>query len=69
MADLPKQIDKRVRRAIVALDLPWEVVKKRNHYFLHVTNKPPICVANNSSRIDDWETQKTLSRIKKIHAQ
>ena len=66
MTDLPKQIDKRVRREIAALDQPWKLVKKRDHYFIQIGDRPMICVANNSSKHDDWQTNKTLDRLRKI---
>ena len=65
MTDLPKQIDKRVRREIAALDRPWKLVKKRDHYFLQIEGQPMICVANNSSKRNSWQVNKTLERIRK----
>lgn len=65
MGDLPKQIDRRVRREIAALDRPWQVVKKRDHYFLQIEDQPMICVANNSSKCKDWHVLKTLEAIRK----
>ena len=66
MTDLPKQIDRRVRREIAALTRPWELVKKGDHYFIKVEGSPLICVANNSSKTNDWQTNKTLERLKKL---
>jgi len=65
MTDLPKQIDRRVRRELAALDRPWRLVKKRDHYFVQIENLPMICVANNASKQSDWHTKKALERIKK----
>lgn len=69
MTDLPKQIDKRVRREIAALDRPWELVKKRNHYFIRIGDQPMICVADNSSKRSDWHTNKALEAIRKAQAE
>lgn len=66
MTDLPKQIDKRVRREIAALTRPWRLVKKRDHYFLQIEDRPMICVANNSSKCNDWQINKTLEAIRKV---
>ena len=66
MTDLPKQIDREVRREIAALDRPWRIVKKRDHYFLQVEGQPMICVAGNSSKRNDYQTNKTLERIRKL---
>lgn len=65
MTDLPKQIDRRIRRAIQALDRPWELVKKRDHHFLRIEGKPPICVASNGSKHNDWQVNRTLEAIRK----
>jgi hypothetical protein len=66
MNELPKQIDREVRREIAALDRPWKLVKKRDHYFLQVEDEPMICVANNSSKRNDWQVNKTLERLRKL---
>jgi hypothetical protein len=55
-----------VRREIAALDRPWKLVKKRDHYFLHVEDEPMICVANNSSKRNDWQVNKTLEQLRKL---
>lgn len=65
MTDLPRQIDKRVRRELAALDRPWRLAKKRDHYFVQIEDRPMICVANNSSRRNSWQTNKTLEAIRK----
>lgn len=66
MTDLPKQIDKRVRREIAALDRPWQLVKKRDHYFVRVEGCPMVCVASNSSKRNDWQVNKTIEEIRKL---
>ena len=66
MNELPKQIDREVRREIAALDRPWKLVKKRDHYFLQVEDQPMICVANNSSKRNDWQVNKTLEQLRKL---
>jgi hypothetical protein len=68
MNELPKQIDKEVRRALAALDRPWKLIKKRDHYFLQIEDQPMICVANNSSKRNDWQVSKTLESIRKAYA-
>lgn len=66
MGDIPSQIDRRVRRAIAALDRPWQIIKKRDHYFLQVEDAPLICVGNNSSKRNDWKTARALDDISKL---
>ena len=66
MADeLPMQIDKRIRRALTALDRPWRLVKKRDHYFVQIEDKPMICVADNSSKNKHSRVKWALERISK----
>ena len=65
MTDLPKQIDREVRRELATLDRPWRVVKKRDHYFLQIEDRPMICIANNASKRNAWQTSKALERIRK----
>lgn len=66
MTDLPKQIDRRIRREIASLTQPWTVVKKRDHYFLHVADHPPVCIGNNASKAKDYNTMKTLENLRKL---
>lgn len=67
MTDLPKQIDKKVRREIAALTRPWKLVKKRDHYFLQIEDQPLICVANNSSKANDWLVKRTLEELRRVN--
>jgi len=66
VTDLPRQIDRRVRQEIAGLNRPWRVIKKRDHYFLQVEDKPLICVANNSSRQNEWMLRRTIEEIRKV---
>lgn len=68
MSEIPKQIDRRVRREIAALDQPWELVKKKDHYFLQIEDQPLLCVASNSSKDSEWQVNKTLNRLRKAAA-
>lgn len=65
MTDLPRQIDKRVRRVIAALPVPWRLVKKRDHYFVQIEDRPMVCVANNSSKHNDWQVRRTLEELRR----
>jgi hypothetical protein len=48
MSEIPRQVSKGVRKAIKSLRCNWEIVKKRDHYFLLARGRR-IVVANNSS--------------------
>jgi hypothetical protein len=41
-------IDKDIRRLIGELRQPYQIIKRRDHYFLHVPGHKPIIVAGNS---------------------
>lgn len=66
MTDLPKHVDKRVRQALAHLDQPWTLIKKRDHYFVRVGNRPMMCIGNNSSRQNDFLVQRTLGSLRTI---
>jgi hypothetical protein len=66
MTDIPKQVDKRVRQEIAGLNRPWRLIKKRDHYFLQVENEPFICVANNSSKQNEWQIRRAIEEIRKL---
>ena len=63
---IPKQVPREIRQEIAALRMPWRIVKKRDHYFLHIEGMPRICVASNSSKATDYQIMKSLERIKKV---
>ena len=64
--EIPKQVPREVRQEIAALKKPWHIVKKRDHYFLHIDGIPRICIANNSSKASDYQIMKALTRIRKV---
>ena len=64
--EIPKQVPREVRQEIVALQKPWHIVKKRDHYFLHIDGVPKICIANNSSKTSGYQIMKALARIRKV---
>ena len=64
MAGIPRQINKEVRRAIVALKTPWELVKKRDHYILRINGRQ-IVVGGNSSTDKGYLVKRTLEEIKR----
>lgn len=41
-------LDKDIRRLIGELRQPYQIVKRRDHYFLHVPGHRPIIIAGNS---------------------
>lgn len=65
MPELPRKVDKKVRRFLATLDCPWEVVQKKNHYFAHIGDQPPVCIAGNGSRLRSRQLQFTLCNLKR----
>lgn len=64
--DIPRQVDKKVRQEITNLNRPWQVIKKRDHYFLHAEGKPPICLASNASKQNEWLVRRSIEKIRKL---
>lgn len=67
MSEIPRQVSKGVRKAIKSLRCKWEIVKKRDHYFL-VARGRRIIVANNSSpeKKKGFLESRTIQEIRKI---
>jgi hypothetical protein len=60
-----KQIHPLLAAEIKELPETWEVVKKRDHYFLLHEGKRVACVGNNSSSQDDRQAKKSLHTIRR----
>jgi len=41
-------IDKQIRQLLAQVAKPYQIVKKRDHYFLHVPGHRPIIIAGNT---------------------
>jgi hypothetical protein len=62
---IPKQVHPILRDFIKELPASWEVVKKRNHYFLLHRGCRVACVANNASTQDEYQAKKSLHTIRR----
>jgi hypothetical protein len=62
---IPKQIHPTLRNVIKELPTEWEVVKKRDHYFLTHNGHRVACVANNASTQDERQAKKSLHTIQR----
>ena len=64
---IPRQVSRDVQRAIKALSIPWEVEKKRDHYFL-IAGGERLCIANNSSvkKRSDFIDQRIVDSIRRL---
>lgn len=64
---IPRQVSKEVKRAIKALTIPWEVEKKRDHYFL-IAGDDRVCIASNAStkKRSDFIDQRIVDSIRRL---
>ena len=62
---IPKQVHSLLKEAIKQLPEGWEVVKKRDHYFLHHNGRRVVCIGNNSSKISDYHAKKSLHSLQR----
>lgn len=60
-----KRLHPLLQAEIKKLPDTWEVVKKRDHYFLYHEGKRVACVANNSSTQADYQAKKSLHTIRR----
>ena len=66
MSKLPRQIDRRIRERIQRLPVEWQVVKKRDHYFLWVGGGVLCCVGDNSSKVNEHLVRRTADTLDRI---
>jgi len=63
---IPKQVHPLIRETIKQLDDGWEVVKKRDHYFLHHNGRRVVCIGNNSSKPNAIKQRKPCTHCSDI---
>lgn len=62
---IPRQVHPMLREAIKALPSDWQVVKKRDHYFLHHNGRRVACIGSNSSKVSDHKAKKSLHTLQR----
>tara|TARA_R110000868_G_scaffold49869_1_gene160168 strand:+ start:556 stop:765 length:210 start_codon:yes stop_codon:yes gene_type:complete len=60
------KIDQIVKRVIADIPVPYEVVKKKDHYFLLVSGFDRICIAGNHDRTSLRNAKNTVNQIKSV---
>lgn len=55
-----------VQRALDEIPVPYQIVKKTDHYYLVVEGYPRIMVGGNHGRIPPTMHKKTVSQIRKL---
>jgi hypothetical protein len=65
MDEIPPQIPREVRKELKKLRKPWEMVKKKDHYFVKIGDDNLICIGNNGSKTKRYEVMRTVNRLRK----
>jgi hypothetical protein len=65
MQTIPRKIHPVLRDELKELPDTWEVVKKKDHYFLLHQGRRVACVANNASTQNDQQAKKSLHTIRR----
>jgi hypothetical protein len=60
------KIDQIVKRVMADIPVPYEVVKKKDHYFLLVSGFDRICIAGNHDRTSLRNAKNTVNQIKSV---
>jgi hypothetical protein len=65
MQTIPRKIHPVLRDELKELPDTWEVVKKKDHYFLLHQGRRVACVAGNASTQNDRQAKKSLHTIRR----
>lgn len=60
------KIDQIVKQVMADIPVPYEVVKKKDHYFLLVSGFDRICIAGNHDRTSLRNAKNTVNQIKSV---
>jgi hypothetical protein len=60
------KIDPIVKRVMADIPVPYEIVKKTDHYFLLVSGFERICIAGNHDRTSLRNARSTVKHIKSL---
>jgi hypothetical protein len=59
-------IEPEVKTALKEIPVPYEIVKKKDHYFIEVPGYPRLCIANNHNRTKARTIRMCVVEIKKL---
>lgn len=59
-------LETEIKKALREIPVPYEIVKKTDHYFLAVTGQPRICIGNNHGKSKPTTVRATLVEIRKL---
>ena len=60
------KIDPNVKRVMSEIPVPYEIIKKTDHYFLLVPGFDRICIAGNHDRSSSRNVKHTVNHIKGV---
>jgi hypothetical protein len=59
-------IEPEVKTALKEIPVPYEIVKKKDHYFLEIFGYPRLCIANNHNRTKARTIRISVNEIRKL---
>lgn len=59
-------IEPEIKVALKEIPVPYEIVKKKDHYFLEIPGYPRLCIANNHNRTKARTVRISVIEIRKL---
>jgi hypothetical protein len=59
-------IEPEIKVALKEIPVPYEIVKKKDHYFLEIPGYPRLCIANNHNRTKARTIRMSVNEIRKL---
>lgn len=63
---MSRRFPPRVQRELDALPVPWELVRKKAHYFLKIEGMPLMCIGGNGARLKRTTEDNCVARIRRL---
>ena len=59
-------IEPEIKVALKEIPVPYEIVKKKDHYFLEIPGYPRLCIAGNHNRTKVQTVRMSVNEIRKL---
>lgn len=59
-------IEPEIRTVLKEISVPYEIVKKKDHYFLEIPGHRRLCIANNHPRTKARTVRISVNEIRKL---
>ena len=59
-------IEPEIKVALKEIPVPYEIVKKKDHYFLEIPGYPRLCIAGNHNRTKVQTVRMSVHEIRKL---